>query len=56
MRFKADVGSSPPPFKRVVMWTGTLACPLLGRKNERRLNDLPFSDGDTAKLEKERFL
>ena len=30
MRFKSDVGSSPPPFKRVVMTTGALACPFLG--------------------------
>ena len=29
MRFKSDVGSSPPPFKRVVRLTGSLACLLL---------------------------
>ena len=33
MRFKSDVGSSPPPFKRVVMWT-----PALGALLETRMN------------------
>ena len=36
MRFKSDVGSSPPPFKRVVMTTGTLACFFYEEKNENK--------------------
>ena len=31
MRFKSAVGSSPPPFKRVVMWT-----PALGREGVKK--------------------
>ena len=33
MRFKSDVGSSPPPFKRIVMWT-----PALGRKGANKMH------------------
>ena len=33
MRFKSDVGSSPPPFKCVVMTTGHWPA-FLGRENE----------------------
>ena len=34
MHFKPDVGSSPPPFKRVVMWTPALGR-ILKRKNRK---------------------
>lgn len=44
MHFKSDVGSGPPPFKCVVMWT-----PALGRVKENIVIDIEYDYRNDSK-------